>query len=100
MSKIDPDLFRAEAQALAHTQAPCPQCGADLVLRHGKHGSFWGCSAYPACDYVRSRSGQGGGGGQGSGRQPVSRMWGRAGDPQGALWSLHRVQPVSRLPSC
>lgn len=60
MSKIDPDLFRAEAQALAHIQSPCPQCGADLVLRHGKHGSFWGCSAYPACDYVHSKSGQGG----------------------------------------
>jgi len=60
MSKIDPELFRAEAHALARSHGPCPQCGAELVLRHGKHGPFLGCSAYPQCDYVRARNGQGG----------------------------------------
>ena len=34
-------------------QEPCPQCGADLVIRTGKHGPFLGCSHYPECDYVR-----------------------------------------------
>ncbi|VEC83583.1 DNA topoisomerase type IA zn finger domain-containing protein [Raoultella ornithinolytica] len=32
---------------------PCPQCGAELVIRSGKHGPFLGCSHYPDCDYVR-----------------------------------------------
>lgn len=31
----------------------CPKCGAELVIRSGKHGPFLGCSRYPACDYVR-----------------------------------------------
>ena len=32
---------------------PCPACGADLVIRGGKHGPFLGCVNYPTCDYVR-----------------------------------------------
>lgn len=32
---------------------PCPQCGAELVIRSGKHGRFLGCSYYPQCDYIR-----------------------------------------------
>jgi len=32
---------------------PCPQCGAELVIRSGKHGAFLGCSHYPECDYIR-----------------------------------------------
>lgn len=27
----------------------CPQCEADMVLRHGKYGAFLGCSKYPDC---------------------------------------------------
>lgn len=27
----------------------CPKCQAILVMRHGKHGVFWGCSRYPEC---------------------------------------------------
>lgn len=27
----------------------CPLCGADMRLRHGNTGDFWGCTAYPAC---------------------------------------------------
>ncbi|ELY2623511.1 type I DNA topoisomerase [Cronobacter malonaticus] len=32
---------------------PCPKCGAELLIRSGKHGPFLGCSHYPECDYVR-----------------------------------------------
>ncbi|MDO6707751.1 type I DNA topoisomerase [Photobacterium sp. 1_MG-2023] len=49
-SKINPDLFTAQP---VHDETPCPQCGAALLLRHGKHGPFLGCSAYPACDYIK-----------------------------------------------
>lgn len=28
---------------------PCPKCGAELRVRKGPKGMFWGCSKYPAC---------------------------------------------------
>ena len=29
---------------------PCPACGRGVMLkRKGKHGDFWGCSAFPQC---------------------------------------------------
>ena len=31
----------------------CPRCGAKLVLRSGKYGSFFGCSNYPKCKFTR-----------------------------------------------
>lgn len=37
-----PDSARA-------ARSPCPQCGAALRRRKGKHGHFWGCSRYPDC---------------------------------------------------
>lgn len=27
----------------------CPKCGSDMKLRHGKFGSFLGCTTYPDC---------------------------------------------------
>jgi DNA topoisomerase-3 len=27
----------------------CPKCQSILIQRNGKHGIFWGCSAYPEC---------------------------------------------------
>ena len=32
-------------------QGICPQCGGQLILRHGKYGSFYGCSTYPKCKF-------------------------------------------------
>ncbi|WJY15475.1 topoisomerase DNA-binding C4 zinc finger domain-containing protein [Pectobacteriaceae bacterium CE90] len=34
-------------------QQACPECGAALVIRSGRHGPFLGCSCYPACEYIR-----------------------------------------------
>lgn len=31
----------------------CPECGAELVMRSGKHGPFLGCSRYPECQFIR-----------------------------------------------
>ncbi|WP_133512673.1 type I DNA topoisomerase [Candidatus Thiosymbion oneisti] len=31
----------------------CPQCGAPLSIRLGRHGRFIGCTKYPECDYTR-----------------------------------------------
>ena len=33
----------------------CEKCGADLVLRTGKFGSFYACSRYPECDFTKAR---------------------------------------------
>jgi len=40
---------------------PCPACGAELVIRSGKHGPFLGCVNYPTCDYIRPLKSQGDG---------------------------------------
>jgi DNA topoisomerase-1 len=41
-------------QALVEkTGGVCPKCGADLVVRRSKRGRvFYGCRAYPQCDFV------------------------------------------------
>lgn len=30
----------------------CPKCGAELVKRNGKYGTFYGCSNYPKCKFI------------------------------------------------
>ena len=42
---------------MAEEKRFCPRCGKPLVLREGlkKDGTpyrFWGCSGFPACDYI------------------------------------------------
>ena len=32
----------------------CPLCGSVLNMKNGRHGHFYGCSKYPACNYTRS----------------------------------------------
>lgn len=34
------------------SQGICPKCGGKLVERHGKYGTFWGCSNYPKCKFT------------------------------------------------
>ena len=33
-------------------QGICPKCGGYLILRKGKHGSFYGCSNFPKCKFT------------------------------------------------
>ncbi len=28
---------------------PCPKCGSEMKIRHGRYGTFLGCSKYPDC---------------------------------------------------
>jgi len=30
-------------------EQPCPTCGSEMKVRHGKYGTFLGCSHYPDC---------------------------------------------------
>lgn len=36
------------------TGEKCPNCGGDLVIRHGRNGDFIGCSNFPDCTYTKS----------------------------------------------
>ncbi|WP_456296459.1 topoisomerase DNA-binding C4 zinc finger domain-containing protein [Vibrio sp. AK197] len=49
--KADDKLFSAHEHALDNE--PCPECGGQLQLRHGKHGPFLGCTQYPSCQYIK-----------------------------------------------
>ena len=35
-----------DIQATIHYDKQCPRCGADMELREGKYGKFWGCVKY------------------------------------------------------
>jgi DNA topoisomerase-1 len=35
------------------TDELCEQCGKPLVVKQGRYGTFFGCSGYPACKYIR-----------------------------------------------
>ena len=37
---------------IAVASGKCPRCGGTLILRHGKYGSFYGCSNYPRCKFT------------------------------------------------
>ena len=75
---------------------PCPQCGAELVIRSGKHGPFLGCSHYPDCDYVRPLKSQADGHIVKvlEGQVPILR---RCHGTPGAFWYVHRLQSLSRM---
>ena len=34
----------------------CPQCGKNLVIKHGRFGEFTACSNYPECKFVKKRT--------------------------------------------
>ncbi len=41
---------RPEPELLDET---CPECGRQLVRKHGRYGVFVGCTGYPECRYVK-----------------------------------------------
>ncbi len=34
----------------------CPECGNQLVIKHGRYGEFTACSNYPQCKYVKRQT--------------------------------------------
>ena len=40
-------------EAFEETGEKCPLCGAPLVIKEGKNGTFVGCSNFPTCKYVK-----------------------------------------------
>jgi DNA topoisomerase-1 len=44
-----------KAEAVA-TDMVCEKCGAPMVLRSGRYGSFYACSAYPTCKFTKPKT--------------------------------------------
>ncbi len=42
------------AIATEATDEKCPECGAPVVIRHGKFGKFFSCSRFPECKYTKT----------------------------------------------
>ena len=40
-------------EGFVETGDKCPKCGAPLVIKEGKNGTFIGCSNFPSCKYVQ-----------------------------------------------
>ena len=40
-------------EKFVETGEQCPVCGAPLVIKEGKNGTFIGCSNFPSCKYVQ-----------------------------------------------
>ncbi len=38
------------------TDMVCDKCGAPMVLRSGRYGSFYACSAYPTCKFTKPKT--------------------------------------------
>lgn len=36
------------------TGEKCPECGKDLVVKHGRNGDFIGCSGFPDCKFTKN----------------------------------------------
>ena len=34
----------------------CPECGGNLVIKHGRYGPFTACSNYPKCKYIKKQT--------------------------------------------
>lgn len=54
MTKADKPLFTRHEHALEKATQACPDCGAELTIKHGKTGAFLGCSTYPSCQFTRA----------------------------------------------
>jgi DNA topoisomerase-1 len=46
--------LRGERKAAQLTDQICHECGAPMVIRHGRSGEFLGCSRFPKCRGTRS----------------------------------------------
>jgi DNA topoisomerase-1 len=50
-------IVHVKGETKVHADKPldenCPQCGANLVVKHGRFGEFTACSRYPECKYIK-----------------------------------------------
>jgi len=54
MSETDKSLLTHHENALEQATKACPSCQAELVIKHGKSGTFLGCIKYPHCEFTQA----------------------------------------------
>lgn len=55
-SEVGSEGDKAGEKKLVIADTKCEKCGADMVLRSGRFGSFYACINYPACKTTKARS--------------------------------------------
>ena len=50
---LDTPAASAESEKEAQDCGTCDKCGSPLVLRNGRYGKFYACSAYPKCKFTK-----------------------------------------------
>ena len=53
MDAVQPRV-RVERVSRAPKTVPCPKCGKEMIVRHGRFGKFLGCTGYPDCRHIQS----------------------------------------------
>lgn len=48
------NIAQEVASADVKSRVICPKCGAEMNLKKGKFGDFYGCSRYPKCKYTKN----------------------------------------------
>jgi len=55
--KVIPDNGEVKVQETQETRDEvCPQCGSQLVQKHGPYGAFVACDNYPDCKYIKQET--------------------------------------------
>ncbi len=56
VEKATPSEEEAEAKKPIIADFKCEKCGADMVQRTGRYGSFFACSRYPECNFTKQKT--------------------------------------------
>jgi DNA topoisomerase-1 len=54
--KVEEQQERAEKKPPVIADFKCEKCGADMVQRSGRYGSFFACSRYPECNFTKQKT--------------------------------------------
>ncbi len=49
-------LVREEEKQVELAGFKCEKCGADMVIRRGRYGTFYACSNYPSCTFTKQKT--------------------------------------------
>ncbi|MEI8143166.1 MAG: type I DNA topoisomerase [Candidatus Berkelbacteria bacterium] len=47
------EIKKTDIMPIEKTGEQCPDCGSDLLIKHGRFGKFIACSGYPKCKYSK-----------------------------------------------
>ena len=55
-AEVETEEGEKEAKKVIVADFKCEKCGADMVQRNGRYGSFFACSRYPECDFTKQKT--------------------------------------------